>query len=121
VGFGMGVQINAIYTVIHWVPSKSPTSYWQEVGRTGRDGLPSRAVLYQVSTYMRSSFIDDGMKEVCRALGNSSVTCIRQAVLQSCKLCEVSYPDSRSVSCTCYLSCHVADCMLHGRDVYHLG
>ena len=46
IAFGMGVQINDIDTVIHWGASKSLLSFWQEIGRGGRDGRSARAHMF---------------------------------------------------------------------------
>ena len=82
VAFGMGIQVKNIRYIINWGPPADILTYWQEVGRCGRDEQPAQAFLYIFPYSLHEKFVDKAMIALCRSTIARNC-CIRKAILES--------------------------------------
>jgi ATP-dependent DNA helicase RecQ len=77
--FGMGVDKPGVRFVLHSEPSDSVDSYFQEIGRAGRDGEPAEAVLFYRAEDLglRKFFAGGGDSEERREWERSRVEMMR--------------------------------------------
>ena len=87
IAFGMGIDKADVRFVLHAGLPKEPESYYQEIGRSGRDGLPAECLLLfsygDVDTI--NHFIDQGAESEKRGRRERSQTLVSWATSIACR------------------------------------
>ena len=80
----MGINCQNFRCVYHWGIPRSLEQYFQEVGRGGRDGSPSQAVLLFCNSQLKHEFCTQSTIDYCQ-----SNTCLRVTLMNyfGCKVC----------------------------------
>lgn len=107
VAFGLGVNVSDVSIVIHWGGCTSVLEYWQEIGRCGRNGEPTTAMLY--ATPATLIHVDDNMKHICT---EASRSCVRQAILKELSIASFNFYDSLIYRSECNAKCADCKCQL---------
>lgn len=96
VAFGMGIDIPDIEMVINWGAPRSMLAYWRQVGRCGRGGQRSIAIMFPFPRSMMKGMVEDDLKNF---LSNEN-SCHRRRALE-CLLTKDMDPSKVPVSKVC--------------------
>ena len=83
IAFGMGMDVPDISYVVHWGAPDSIVTYAQELGRCGRDGSQSKAILYKPPNALRKGRVNESMRKLVLGSGEQ---CIRLMMLSAFQL-----------------------------------
>ena len=79
VALGLGVNIPDVRQIIHIGPPRTVESYYQEIGRAGRDGKLAKAILYYNGSDIATNV--SGMTDEMRAFCSTVKSCLREYML----------------------------------------
>jgi hypothetical protein len=112
VAFGMGVDIHSIRQIIHIGPPRTIREYFQETDRAGRDGQPSKAILYFNNRDIAKN--KPGLQEEIRMYCQSENQCLGSLLLQSLDIKHPILLSPGHLCCSvCKNTCLCVECTLH--------
>lgn len=88
IAFGMGIDKSDVRLVVHYTYPKTLEGYYQEIGRAGRDGLPSECVMFYTyaDTRKHRFFIDQMQDDSLRRMSEEKLTDVLSfADLSTCR------------------------------------
>lgn len=96
---GMGVNIKDIRFVIHYGPPRHMDDFVQEMGRTGRDLLPSKAILLYHGNQLRKC------DKIVKHYAKSEAVCLRQIILSEFDENQNDMINTHDCCTTCHQKC----------------
>ena len=105
----MGVDIDDIDQIIHWGESTSLLALWQEIGRAGRRGQESQAVILHRGDSQRNA--DLSMKTFIHRMAKGEVNCVCEGIL-GCLTLEAMNCKDRKALTECKTICTDCKCAL---------
>ena len=109
IAIGIGVNIRSIIQVIHIGAPRTLESYYQEIGRGGRDGKSTKAFLYYNGQDIAAN--KPGMTGEMRNFCLDESECLRKRLMTYLGSCETkSRSDVHSCCSNCLRKCQCAAC-----------